>query len=404
MKKTLLILVSSCLSLFGQAAATDYESLDNTLYIDPFTVKVSEQIDVSVKMKNTATISAFVCEIFLPEGMSFVLQENGKPECQLHAERVPEGMFGMESEVLENRGAKFQTFIRDNTTDPYFLKTDGEIMTFRVAVDKNMPIGECTIELKNMELTNHSTGQRAGDLRKVVLETTVTVAPSFHELNENSTTAPKAASDVNVVVRRTIKAGQWSTICLPFAMTEAQCKAAFGNDVQLADFTGAVANDGNISVNFSNVSAMEANHPYIIKVGSNISEFSLEGVDIVPTENPRVDKDKERRFYNSFIGTYVAETLIPDYSLFLNDNQFWFSKGNTKIKAFRAYFTLDTAGADYNAASKDIVMVFEDVTTGIKRHEALNAEGEEQWYNLAGQRVAVPEKGLYIKNGKKIVK
>ena len=49
-------------------------------------------------------------------------------------------------------------------------------------------------------------------------------------------------------------------------------------------------------------------------------------------------------------------------------------------------------------------MVFDGTATGIKRREASNAVGEEQWYNLAGQRVMQPAKGLYIKNGKKVVK
>lgn len=49
---------------------------------------------------------------------------------------------------------------------------------------------------------------------------------------------PEAAEGVNVRVKRTIKANEWSTLVLPFAMTAEQVKSAFGNDVQLADFTG----------------------------------------------------------------------------------------------------------------------------------------------------------------------
>jgi hypothetical protein len=51
-------------------------------------------------------------------------------------------------------------------------------------------------------------------------------------LDENSKTAPKAISGVDVRVTRTINANEWSTICLPFAMTAAQVKAAFGDDVK----------------------------------------------------------------------------------------------------------------------------------------------------------------------------
>ena len=44
---------------------------------------------------------------------------------------------------------------------------------------------------------------------------------------------------------------------------------------------------------------------------------------------------------------------------------------------------------------------FEGGTTGIETPKAVNATGE--FYNLAGQRVAQPTKGLYIVNGRKVV-
>ena len=39
-------------------------------------------------------------------------------------------------------------------------------------------------------------------------------------------------------MRRTIKAGEWNTIVLPFTLTKAKAEAAFGSDVELAEFTG----------------------------------------------------------------------------------------------------------------------------------------------------------------------
>ena len=46
----------------------------------------------------------------------------------------------------------------------------------------------------------------------------------------------------------------------------------------------------------------------------------------------------------------------------------------------------------------------ENGTTSIKvLTPALSSEGEGTWYTLQGQRVAKPGKGLYIRNGKKVV-
>lgn len=49
-----------------------------------------------------------------------------------------------------------------------------------------------------------------------------------------------------------------------------------------------------------------------------------------------------------------------------------------------------------------IAIIFDDETTGIKQVES-NKQSVEGYYNLAGQRVAQPTKGLYIVNGKKVI-
>ena len=165
-------------------------------------------------------------------------------------------------------------------------------------------------------------------------------------------------------------------------------------------------------VNFNNATAIEANHPYIIKVKDAVNEFTVDGVDIAPEEEPAVDKDEKTTgtgrnkvtTYNSFIGTYINDTTVPDYGLFLNDNKFWFSKGQTKMKAFRAYFDFATAGAEYEEESR-IAIAF-DETTGIGA-SLMNHEEcieDDAIYNLKGQRVEKPGKGIYIVNGKKVKK
>ena len=260
-------------------------------------------------------------------------------------------------------------------------------------------------------------------------------------LDEDATTAPSEAAGVNVRVVRTIGAGNWSTICLPFAMTSAQTKEAFGDDVQIADFTGCEAtyddaeeNIVALKVNFEDVAEMEANHPYIIKVGSDMTEFSVNGVDIAPTDELSVDRDEDRYKrngkwyydYNSFVGTYEAGTEIPESSLFLSGNKFWYSTGKTTTKAFRGYFAFYMVLSDITAAEARISLWIDGgMTTGVneelrmKNEEGLarRSEGESQFataviYDLQGRRMesstsnsqrSILKKGLYVKDGKKII-
>ena len=239
-------------------------------------------------------------------------------------------------------------------------------------------------------------------------------------LDENFGSIPEPATGVDVLVRRTIKANEWSTICLPFAMNEAQVKAAFGNGVELADFTGYDAtedNEGNITgitANFSDVTAIEANHPYIIKVSSAVSEFTVDGVDIDPEDEPCIEYDNgktgaRRIVYSAFRGTYHVDTDVPEYSLFLMDNLFYYSAGNVRMKAYRAYFDFYDILTDVEdeLGEAKIRMSFNDASGIESIRQRGNSDGAV--YDLSGRRLSVSPvstmlpRGMYIINGKKVI-
>ena len=64
-------------------------------------------------------------------------------------------------------------------------------------------------------------------------------------LDEASTTAPTASGkEVNVIMKRTINAGTWNTLCLPFDMTMTQWQQAFGNDAEIRTVNTYTMNGG----------------------------------------------------------------------------------------------------------------------------------------------------------------
>ena len=226
-------------------------------------------------------------------------------------------------------------------------------------------------------------------------------------LDETSTTAPEASDgEVNVLVKRTIKANEWSTICLPFAMDATQVKAVFGNDVQLADADSyETTEDGGdivgINIKFNNATAIEANHPYIIKVSSAITSFVVDGVVVAPA-----DKERNRRTSlgsgSYFVGNYVSQTAVPEFCLFLSGNKFWYSLGDTKIKAFRGYFDLKDVLTDVEDTYGSRIIMSFDEATGINTidHSSFTIN---RYFDLQGRSVENPGKGIYLKNGKKVV-
>ena len=283
---------------------------------------------------------------------------------------------------------------------------------FTVADD--VPLGDYDVMLSGITFGYNMTDK---DVAPDVTFTVHVVEAHTIVLDENATTMPEDAEGVNVRVLRTIQAGKWSTICLPFAMTEEQVKAAFGNDVELADFTSWSSeedDDGDIvsiSIGFTNVTELEANHPYIIRTGTDISGFSLEGVDIEVEEEPMVQVGKKKAERGFFTGTYTANTPVPENNLFLSDNKFWYSTGLTKMKAFRGYFELYDVLTEAESAGSRITLSFGGEVTGIRKspETLVPAESEPMGkvYDLQGRMVnrqslvnGQLKKGVYIRNGR----
>lgn len=94
--------------------------------------------------------------------------------------------------------------------------------------------------------------------------------------------------------------------------------------------------------------------------------------------------------------TTATEANGTQYVLMMNGSNAQFTKASTgSIAAGKAY--LEKAESE----SRILNVVFAGEATGIKAIETAKADGNV--YNMAGQRVAAPQKGLFIMNGKKVI-
>ena len=301
--------------------------------------------------------------------------------------------------------------------------TSGTLLTLNLVADASLAVGtEITVPVAKATFQQRSP-ESVTDIVLDDFSFKVTIGEPVDSrvvLDEKSTTVPEASSGaVDVRVNRTLVAGNWNTICLPFAMTGSQVTSAFGNDVQLADFSDwTIEEDGEgnivrIVISFENVAAtggMEANHPYLIKVSQPVTEFTADGVTIIPEEEPMtmVKHGTKKRDPESYmIGTYAANTVLDEFMLFLNGNKFWYSSGLTKMKAFRAYFNIYDILTSVENAEAKVFFTFAE-TTGIKNVNDGDADGniDDSWYTIDGQKLnrEPVQKGVYIHRGKKINK
>ena len=144
------------------------------------------------------------------------------------------------------------------------------------------------------------------------------------------------------------------------------------------------------SVNMTQVNIVPANTGLVLKAtttGSGIQVpvwySSSDGVDDVSS--------------NKMAGSAAATTSVAaNAGYILKSGVFQPSSGGS-LPAGKAYLDIAVGGAH------PLEMNFEDgEVTSVKQIETIS-QNTGEYYNLAGQRVAQPTKGLYIVNGKKVV-
>ena len=373
------------------------------LYVEDCDAPLGGTVTIAVKY-STGDVK---CEggqmnIDLPEGLSFVTDADGNATGKIN----PDIANGFTLATSKNGFAVYGTGSYTG---------EGTLLTFDLNVSPSLSIGD----VKEVTVRNLSIPTADADIPNDPFTFKVTIVEKIVTLDENSTTAPAAAENVNVKVLRTIKAGNWGTICLPFDMTGKQVEEVFGTDVEFADFTGYEANYSGrdcteLKVNFTSTTVsvlsngLSANHPCLIKVTSPISDFIVRGVDVNPSAKPVVTGNTGQRYCDMY-GIYVKTENMGDARspyLFLSGNQFYYATGRTTMKAFRAYFDLYDYLSDMSASSKIGFNIDGEASYIEGLSENRIVEGV---YDLSGRKIQLEngdlnklQKGVYIIDGKKV--
>ncbi len=405
-------------------AATDVSTLTDAIYVEPVTAAPGTQQTLSIQMKNSDPVAGYQFRLQLPEGITVATDEDDMIMAELSTERTTSRKTDYFNSSLQDDGT-LQVLCGTSTADPktgkpyVFSSNEGEVALITINIPEGYEPG--IYEIGILEAAFSDADNNLKEVGRTVT-TELTIGDNSIVLDENSTEDIAATSGpVNVTVKRTLKAGQWSTICLPFDMTEEQVYAAFGDDVQLQEFDSYDAEydvDDNVTrilVHFVDADLSEGfygNYPYMIKVPEDIAEFS-----VTATLNP-IEEDcyeeydngktgKKREVYGTFYGTYHAQTVVPANCLFLSGGDFWYSVGKTKMKAFRGYFELEDVLASLDGAGANISMAF-DKTTGIRELKD-KSQTDGAVYTISGQLLGKDidlkklPRGIYIINGKKQV-
>lgn len=355
--------------------------------------------------------------------------------------------------AIEKGIAKYTFHVTGNET--YYFFSNFSKMGFAGASflpDESQPQEKVEGKTSTLELSDVTAYNKITATEKGTIEGT-TLKDYTYKIGEKEI-APVAGVSIpqfySIKLTRTFKPNQWTTLTLPFNLTEEEVQRIFGAGTQLIQLNNGTINGNAARLEFiyHEIQNVLPGHPYLIKPTLT---------DITNDANVTVTKDKDnntitsftvyRKCVNPFIdhvdidcGAYTFRGTpgyctadisnnkgVSGYSVNYELNDIFISESNGNLyvssgssygKGYRAWIdkkesssaakissislVIDNPGDDDNNETTTIDMADVDP-------DALNALGVATGvYNLNGQKVSddmhnLP-KGIYIVNGKKIIR
>ena len=216
------------------------------------------------------------------------------------------------------------------------------------------------------------------------------------DLAEESTNDFKTLDNTYVKLNRTLVADKWNTLCVPFAISEEEIKANFGEGT-LVEKLDAV--NGN-TVNFADATSIEAGVPYLIKPTVAGTTYTFNGKDVI-ADAPKTEGNADVTFQGIYSPTDITNGGTVKAAGVTEDGKVLFVNADSQTKAFRCFFTLNDNATISPAMLKISIKGVETAINSIVMGN--NNATDNAVYNLQGQRVNGNSlaKGIYIKNGKK---
>ena len=199
---------------------------------------------------------------------------------------------------------------------------------------------------------------------------------------------PVEVTNVNLAVNATTG---WGTFIAPYEnLIPSTVKA----------YTVSHKGSGYIYLEENETGVLSANTPYILSTeeASNVS-VAFKGI---------ADNDEDTYEDNGLVGLLAAKTVpansyILQYQAGKVGTAFYKLENNLTGTKYRCYLDLENVPASSSSRASVSMGIFDDETTGIRSIDNGKLTIDNYVYDLRGQRVAQPTKGLYIVNGKKVV-
>lgn len=229
-------------------------------------------------------------------------------------------------------------------------------------------------------------------IKTIEIEYASTITTLGESKDNTETISNNNGKAIDIKLTRTLVANKWNTFCVPFE-TEIAGTALEGATIKAI---GTVV--GNV-INLEDATKIEAGMPYLVMPNTDdIVNPTFKSVTISVT-TPVVKGNDVYKFVGTYSPKTIEETEFGTIWGVTAEGKLAKINANTTMKGLRAYFVFPT-----NAAAK---LNFDGETTGINSIET-EATVNGKVYNLNGQYVGNSlnglKKGIYVVNGKKVIK
>ena len=345
MKK--LLLATMALLCFLTAKA------DNGFSIDDFTIAANGETTIEVIMNNDVVFTGIQFDLELPEGVSIKYDDDEEEYCVSRTSRLTN------SHIINTSEQKNGTF---------------RIMVYSSS-SKNFKgsSGDVLLEIELVASDQVSTGAFTPSFTNIVMT----------QADETQVKPADCSYNCTITLSTTVTTLGYASFSWPKAL----------------DFTGtgltafiATSNTSN-SLHLESVTKVPANTGLILKgTAGSENTYSLQ------TTDDATDDVSENMLTSNTTGTYTVATSNVYVLSNLNNGQpgFYLANEGINIGKYKSYLVLSE-----DPSRKGLV--FDETITGIQQIESSSME-MKGCYDLQGRQVKNPIKGLYIVNGKKVIK
>ena len=244
----------------------------------------------------------------------------------------------------------------------------------------------------------------------------VTGVQQLEVVSPNVNNGTPTTFTINTVYVRSMVPDKWYTIMLPFPVSYALLQEVFGEDTQVWGYSGVYDNTLCFDQLVTEVEeGMEADTPYLIKPGEGKGEYEFNGLDVDYTPfnaSPSLavagGQKGPEQYTSTYQGTYTNQK-IPTDAYYLKNNLFYYMPSENTTLGWKAYggivYVSDESNAAQGAKSQffDLAVGHSGDVSVIESYQMETKASDQPLYNLAGQQVSQPIRGIYVRNGKKII-